>query len=88
MSGSTLSDQLWDAHVVHGNDNEQVLFCVALHLLHEISTPQAFATLREAGHNVRRPDRRLAVVAEIDALENKLANIMPWLPAKQGGVRQ
>ncbi|MGE0773622.1 MAG: 3-isopropylmalate dehydratase large subunit [Sphingomonadaceae bacterium] len=62
MSGSTLYDKLWDAHVVPGNDNEQSLLYVDLHLLHEVSTPQAFAGLREAGRNVRRPDRCLAVV--------------------------
>ena len=60
MSGKTLYDKIWDAHVV-GQDGEETLLYIDLHLIREVTTPQAFAGLREAGRGVRRPDRTLAV---------------------------
>ncbi|HEY5290059.1 MAG TPA: 3-isopropylmalate dehydratase large subunit [Caulobacteraceae bacterium] len=62
MSGRTLYDKIWDAHLVAGGDagGEAVLY-IDLHLIHEVTTPQAFAGLRAAGRGVRRPDRTLAV---------------------------
>ena len=60
MSGKTLYDKIWDAHVV-GQDGEETILYIDLHLIHEVTTPQAFAGLREAGRRVRRPDRTLAV---------------------------
>lgn len=60
MPGKTLYDKIWDAHVV-GQDGEESLLYVDLHLIHEVTTPQAFAGLRENGRRVRRPDRTLAV---------------------------
>ncbi len=60
MAGRTLYDKLWDAHVVAEQDGETILY-IDLHLIHEVTTPQAFAGLRAAGRSVRRPDRTLAV---------------------------
>ena len=60
MSGKTLYDKIWDAHAV-GQDGEETILYVDLHLIHEVTTPQAFAGLKEAGRRVRRPDRTLAV---------------------------
>lgn len=60
MSGKTLYDKIWDAHVVAEQDGEAILY-IDLHLIHEVTTPQAFAGLRAAGRPVRRPDRTLAV---------------------------
>ena len=60
MSGKTLYDKIWNAHVV-GQDGEETILYIDLHLIHEVTTPQAFAGLREAGRRVRRPDRTLAV---------------------------
>src|SRR3569623_1439458 len=60
MSGKTLYDKIWDAHVV-GQDGEETILYIDLHLIHEVTTPQAFAGLREAHRRVRRPDRTLAV---------------------------
>ncbi|CAN5435509.1 3-isopropylmalate dehydratase large subunit [soil metagenome] len=56
----TLYDKIWDAHVVSQQDGEAILY-IDLHLIHEVTTPQAFAGLRAAGRKVRRPDRTLAV---------------------------
>jgi len=61
MPARTLYDKIWDTHVVReGNDGEAILY-IDLHLIHEVTTPQAFAGLRAAGRAVRRPDRTLAV---------------------------
>src|SRR3569833_2656399 len=60
MSGKTLYDKIWDAHVV-GQDGEETILYIDLHLIHEVTTPQAFAGLRDANRRVRRPDRTLAV---------------------------
>jgi 3-isopropylmalate/(R)-2-methylmalate dehydratase large subunit len=60
MPGRTLYDKIWDAHLVAQDGDEAVLY-IDLHLIHEVTTPQAFAGLRSAGRGVRRPDRTLAV---------------------------
>src|SRR6266481_5456337 len=59
-SGQTLYDKIWDGHVVAETDGEAIVY-IDLHLIHEVTTPQAFAGLRAAGRGVRRPDRTLAV---------------------------
>src|ERR1700760_2810690 len=56
----TLYDKIWDAHVVAQQDGEAILY-IDLHLIHEVTTPQAFAGLRAHHRPVRRPDRVLAV---------------------------
>jgi len=61
MTGRTLYDKIWDAHVVaDGGGGESILY-IDLHLIHEVTSPQAFAGLRATGRHVRRPDRTLAV---------------------------
>src|SRR5579859_3557048 len=61
MSGKTLYDKIWDAHLVSSDANGEAILYVDLHLIHEVTTPQAFAGLRSARRPVRRPDRTLAV---------------------------
>ncbi len=58
----TLYDKLWDSHVVGEDDGGGVLIYIDRHLLHEVSTPQAFLRLEETGQPVRRPLATLAVV--------------------------
>jgi 3-isopropylmalate/(R)-2-methylmalate dehydratase large subunit len=60
MSGRTLLDKVWDTHVVRAGGSDPDLLYIDLHLLHEISSPQAFDGLRQAGRRVRRPDLTLA----------------------------
>src|ERR1700745_3550530 len=60
MSGKTLYDKIWDAHVVDQQAGEAIIYS-ALHPTHEVTPPQAFAGLRVAHRPVRRPDRTLAV---------------------------
>ena len=58
----TLFDRVWDAHVVRELADGVALLYVDLHLVHEVTSPQAFAGLRRAGRSVRRPERTLATV--------------------------
>lgn len=58
--GKTLSQKVWDAHVVRSVDDEPDLLYIDLHLVHEVTSPQAFEGLRLAGRKVRRPDLTLA----------------------------
>jgi len=59
MTG-TLAEKVWDAHVVHRAAGEPDLLYIDLHLLHEVTSPQAFDGLRLSGRAVRRPDLTLA----------------------------
>ena len=85
----TLSEKVWEQHVVHRADGEPDLLYVDLHLVHEVTSPQAFDGLRSAGRSVRRPDLTVATmdhnvptapgpqdpisVRQMDALRNNCA---------------
>ena len=56
----TLSEKVWDAHVVRSAEGEPDLLYIDLHLLHEVTSPQAFDGLRMSGRTVRRTDLTLA----------------------------
>jgi len=58
----TLFDKLWQAHVVREAQGEPTLLYIDLHLIHEVTSPQAFAGLRQAGRSVRRPGRTFGTV--------------------------
>jgi 3-isopropylmalate/(R)-2-methylmalate dehydratase large subunit len=58
----TLPKKVWERHVVHRGDNEPDLLYVDLHLVHEVTSPQAFDGLRLAGRPVRRPDLTVATM--------------------------
>lgn len=60
--GKTLSQKVWERHVVHSDDSGQDLLYVDLHLVHEVTSPQAFEGLRIAGRRVRRPDLTIATM--------------------------
>lgn len=57
----TLYEKIWDAHVVERQDDGTCLLYIDRHLVHEVTSPQAFEALRVAGRTVRRPDLTLAV---------------------------
>ena len=57
----TLYEKIWDAHVVERRDDGTCLIYIDRHLVHEVTSPQAFEGLRAAGRKVRRPDLTLAV---------------------------
>ena len=58
--GRTLSEKVWDDHVVRSSEGEPDLLYIDLHLVHEVTSPQACDGLRQAGRPVRRPDLTLA----------------------------
>ena len=59
--GKTLYDKIWDAHLVEEKPGEAPILYIDRHLIHEVTSPQAFEGLRAAGRKVRRPDLTLAV---------------------------
>ena len=61
MSPKTLYDKIWDAHVAHEAEDGTCLLYIDRHLVHEVTSPQAFEGLRMAGRSVRRPDQTIAV---------------------------
>ncbi|HUD41182.1 MAG TPA: 3-isopropylmalate dehydratase large subunit [Dokdonella sp.] len=78
MSARTIIDKIWDAHQVRAEtDATPGILYVDLHLIHEVTTPQAFAELRARGLGVRRPERVLAT----------LDHSTPTLPAAADGTR-
>jgi 3-isopropylmalate/(R)-2-methylmalate dehydratase large subunit len=60
--GRTLSEKIWDRHVVRTAEGEPDLLYIDLHLIHEVTSPQAFDGLRMAGRKVRRPDLTVATM--------------------------
>jgi 3-isopropylmalate/(R)-2-methylmalate dehydratase large subunit len=58
----TLYDKIWDAHIVHQETGKPALIYIDLHLVHEVTSPQAFEGLRLAGRPVRRPDLTFATL--------------------------
>ncbi|WP_114521782.1 3-isopropylmalate dehydratase large subunit [Altererythrobacter sp. ZODW24] len=75
----TLYEKIWDAHVVERRDDGTSLVYIDRHLVHEVTSPQAFEALRVSGRKVRRPDLTLAVpdhnlptTARLDAQGNRI----------------
>jgi len=58
--GKTLADKVWESHVVRSAEGEPDLLYIDLHLVHEVTSPQAFDGLRLAGRRVRRPELTIA----------------------------
>ena len=70
--GKTLFEKVWDAHSVKTLSNGQTQLLIGTHLIHEVTSPQAFGMLRERGLSVRFPKRTFATVDHIVPL-------MKWL---------
>src|SRR5205823_3676028 len=58
----TLFEKIWDAHVVRATENQPALLYIDLHLVHEVTSPQAFDGLRAANRRMRRPDLTIATI--------------------------
>jgi len=71
MSKGTLFDKVWDAHTVGTLPSGQTQLFIGLHLIHEVTSPQAFAMLRERQLPVLRPDRTIATVDHIVPTEDQ-----------------
>ncbi|MAX72117.1 MAG: 3-isopropylmalate dehydratase large subunit [Nioella sp.] len=61
MTGKTLYDKIWDAHLAHEAEDGTCLLYIDRHLVHEVTSPQAFEGLRMTGRTVRAPDKTIAV---------------------------
>lgn len=71
MSQGTLFDKVWDLHTVGTLPSGQTQLFIGLHLIHEVTSPQAFAMLRERGLEVLFPERTIATVDHIVPTENQ-----------------
>jgi len=77
----TLFDKVWENHIVAEDANAPTILYIDLHLIHEVTSPQAFTGLRERGINVRRPDKVMATMdhctstlgVTIDAMKDPIA---------------
>jgi 3-isopropylmalate/(R)-2-methylmalate dehydratase large subunit len=79
----TLFDKIWDSHVVKAEPDSPAVLYVDLHLVHEVTSPQAFAMLREQGLAVRRPDRTLATMDHSTPTAALSLDLADALAAKQ-----
>jgi 3-isopropylmalate/(R)-2-methylmalate dehydratase large subunit len=61
MSATTIYDKIWDAHVAHEAEDGTCLLYIDRHLVHEVTSPQAFEGLRMSGRTVRAPNKTIAV---------------------------
>src|SRR5438067_960697 len=73
----TLSEKVWDAHVVRSAEGEPDLLYIDLHLLHEVTSPQAFDGLRMSGRPVRCPDLTLATEDHNTPTDNLITIVDP-----------
>jgi 3-isopropylmalate/(R)-2-methylmalate dehydratase large subunit len=76
-SGRTLAEKVWDAHTVCSAEGEPDLLYIDLHLVHEVTSPQAFDGLRLAGRTVRRPDLTLATEDHNTPTDNLVTIVDP-----------
>ena len=79
----TLFEKLWDAHLVREPENQPALLYIDLHLVHEVTSPQAFAGLRAGGRQVRRPDLTIATVDHNVPTTDRSLPISDPIAAKQ-----
>ncbi|QKR99507.1 3-isopropylmalate dehydratase large subunit [Sphingomonas sp. CL5.1] len=91
----TLYEKVWNAHVVERRDDGTCLIYIDRHLVHEVTSPQAFEGLRAAGRKVRRPDLTLAVpdhnlptTARVDADGNELPIADPESATQLAALRR
>ena len=78
IAPSTLYDKIWESHVVNRQEDGTCLIYIDRHLVHEVTSPQAFEGLRMAGRKVRRPDLTLAVAD----------HNVPTTPDRAQGIRE
>ena len=82
-SPRTLFEKIWDAHLVHAPEGQPALVYVDLHLVHEVTSPQAFEGLRLQGRRVRRPEQTVATMDHNVPTINQAAPIADETSRKQ-----
>ena len=75
MVKKTLSQKIWDRHIVHSEEDGTALLYIDRHLVHEVTSPQAFEGLRLADRKPRRPGANLAVADHNVPTTNRSAGI-------------
>src|SRR5450432_4761833 len=81
--GRTLAEKIWDAHLVARPDGRLPILYIDLHLVHEVTSPQAFDGLRAVGRKVRQPSRTVATVDHNIPTEPRGTPITDLIAAKQ-----
>src|SRR5450432_4129298 len=81
--GRTLAEKVWDTHVVRRAEGEPDILYIDLHLVHEVTSPQAFDGLRAVGRKVRQPSRTVATVDHNIPTEPRGTPITDLIAAKQ-----
>ncbi|MBU2513357.1 3-isopropylmalate dehydratase large subunit [bacterium] len=79
----TLYEKLWESHLVHEENNETPLLYIDRHLVHEVTSPQAFSGLKAAGRAIRRPQSILATMDHCVPTKNRLSPIEDEVAKKQ-----
>jgi 3-isopropylmalate/(R)-2-methylmalate dehydratase large subunit len=79
----TIIEKLWDSHVVHQQPGAPTLLFIDLHLVHEVTSPQAFEGLRQRGLKVRRPDLTIATADHSIPTTDRSLPIVDEIAAKQ-----
>ena len=79
----TIIEKLWDSHVVHERPGAPTLLFIDLHLVHEVTSPQAFQGLRERGIKVRRPDLTIATADHSIPTSDRSLPILDKIALKQ-----
>src|SRR5947208_11888868 len=79
----TIIEKLWDSHIVHESAGAPTLLLIDLHLVHEVTSPQAFQGLRERGLKVRRPDLTIATADHSIPTTDRSLPIIDEIAAKQ-----
>src|ERR687888_2557059 len=79
----TIIEKVWDEHVVHEQPGAPTLLYIDLHLVHEVTSPQAFQGLRERGLKVRRPDLTFATTDHSIPTTDRSLPIVDQIAAKQ-----
>jgi 3-isopropylmalate/(R)-2-methylmalate dehydratase large subunit len=79
----TIIEKVWDSHVVHEQPGAPTLLYIDLHLVHEVTSPQAFSGLRERGIKVRRPDLTIATADHSIPTTDRSLPIVDQIAAQQ-----
>ena len=79
----TIIEKIWDSHVVYEQAGTPALLYIDLHLVHEVTSPQAFQALRERGIKVRRPDLTVATVDHSIPTTDRSLPIVDEIAARQ-----
>ena len=86
MTPKTLFDKIWDAHVVRAESGQPTLLFIDLHLVHEVTSPQAFDGLRLNGRKVRRPELTFATLDHNVVEPGHLAQVGDDEPVRRHGL--